>query len=45
MESYFFNLFIINQNLDEVSHLLFKHKVHRVFLNCLNDFKSQKIGK
>ena len=31
VESYFFNLFIINQTHDKVSHLLFKQKEDRVF--------------
>ena len=39
----FLNLFIINQTPDKVSHLLFKQKAHRVFLNYLYDFKSQSI--
>ena len=41
VKSYFLNLFIINQNPDEVSHLSFKQKRHRVFLNYLYNFKSQ----
>ena len=40
----FLNLFIINQTLEIVSHLLFKQKGHGVFLNYLYGFKSQNIG-
>ena len=39
-----FNLFIINQIIDEVSHLSFKQKGHEVFLNYLYDFKSWNMG-
>ena len=39
-----FSLFIINQMPDKISHLSFKRKGHEVFLNYLNDFKSQSIG-
>ena len=46
VESYFFNLFIISQTLDEVSHLKFKQNGHNKtislfslqFLYLLHDF-------
>ena len=46
VENYFFNSFIINQTIDEASHLPFKQKRHEVFLNYLFDFKSRgKVDK
>ena len=38
VESYFLNIFFINQTQDKVRHLLFKQKEHRVFLNYLYEF-------
>ena len=43
-ESYFLNLFIINQTPAELSHLSSKQKGHRVFLSYPYNSKSQNIG-
>ena len=38
------NLFIIDQAIDELSHLSFKQKRDEMFLNYLYDFKSRGMG-
>ena len=39
------NLLINNEILEDVTHLSFKQKGHRVYLNYLYDFKSENIGR
>ena len=44
-KSYFLNLLINNETLEDVTHLSFKQKEHRAYLNYLYDFKSENIGR